>query len=209
MQLFSFLLKPGFGQNIHHLGADRYVKKVMTVQLIILFALAQLKKHRGLREISLSLAEEALASALNPDSISAAQLSRRMRTLPAEACTSLVQITAHAISMRCGLAAVQQELGRLYLIDSHPELLHLPLGGVSQDQKRGQASSEARFWSQGVLPDQALMTTARISDKSQMEKLVVEDREALNVFDRGYVDYKKFDACRRNPVCYPAKGQRG
>jgi hypothetical protein len=118
LQLFSFLLKPGFGQNIHHLGADRYVKKVMTVQLIILFALAQLKKHRGLREISLSLAEEALASALNPDSISAAQLSRRMRTLPAEACTSLVQITAHAISMRCGLAAVQQELGRLYLIDS-------------------------------------------------------------------------------------------
>jgi hypothetical protein len=38
------------------------------------------------------------------------------------------------------------------------------------------------------------MTTVRISDKSQMEKLVVEDREALNVFDRGYVDYKKFDA---------------
>jgi hypothetical protein len=26
-----------------------------------------------------------------------------------------------------------------------------------------------------------------------MDTLVVEDKDALNVFDRGYVDYEKFD----------------
>ncbi|MDN5302931.1 MAG: hypothetical protein PWQ60_2445, partial [Thermoanaerobacteraceae bacterium] len=37
------------------------------------------------------------------------------------------------------------------------------------------------------------ITPARPSDKTQMDTLVVEDKDALNVFDRGYVDYKKFD----------------
>jgi hypothetical protein len=43
------------------------------------------------------------------------------------------------------------------------------------------------------IPDAATITVARKSDKSQLESLIVEDEDALNVFDRGYLDYKQFD----------------
>ncbi|OPX86901.1 MAG: Transposase DDE domain protein [Pelotomaculum sp. PtaB.Bin013] len=42
-------------------------------------------------------------------------------------------------------------------------------------------------------PDRAILTTARKSDKSQLDELLIIDSNALYVFDRGYVDYKKWD----------------
>ena len=50
-----------------------------------------------------------------------------------------------------------------------------------------------RFFEQGVLPDHAEITAAKPSDKSQMDNLVVDEKDAINIFDRGYIDYKKFD----------------
>ena len=38
-----------------------------------------------------------------------------------------------------------------------------------------------------------MITPARPADKTQMDALVVEEEDSLNVFDRAYVDYKKFD----------------
>jgi IS4 transposase len=38
-----------------------------------------------------------------------------------------------------------------------------------------------------------VITPAKRSDRSQMDQLVVDETGALNVFDRGYNDYKKFD----------------
>lgn len=43
-----------------------------------------------------------------------------------------------------------------------------------------------------VYPDKAIMTTADEHDRNQLEVLV-DDKEAMYVFDRGYVDYKRFD----------------
>jgi len=42
-------------------------------------------------------------------------------------------------------------------------------------------------------PDRAILTTAKNSDKSQLDELLITDPNALYVFDRGYVDYKKWD----------------
>ncbi len=38
-----------------------------------------------------------------------------------------------------------------------------------------------------------MVTPARRADKTQMDQLVVNESDALNVIDRGYVDYKKSD----------------
>src|SRR5690625_1568495 len=43
-----------------------------------------------------------------------------------------------------------------------------------------------------VYPDKAIMTTADKHDRNQLEVLV-DDKEAMYVFDRGYVDYERFD----------------
>lgn len=41
-------------------------------------------------------------------------------------------------------------------------------------------------------PDKAIITTAREHDRGQLEVLV-DDKEAMYVFDRGYIDYGRFD----------------
>jgi hypothetical protein len=41
-------------------------------------------------------------------------------------------------------------------------------------------------------PDKAIIKTAREHDRGQLE-ILVDDKEAMYVFDRGYVDYERFD----------------
>ncbi|MBY0224149.1 IS4 family transposase, partial [Sporosarcina aquimarina] len=41
-------------------------------------------------------------------------------------------------------------------------------------------------------PDQAVLTNAKEHDRGQLEVLV-DDKECMYVFDRGYLDYKRFD----------------
>ncbi|MED4884417.1 IS4 family transposase, partial [Bacillus smithii] len=43
-----------------------------------------------------------------------------------------------------------------------------------------------------VYPEKAVITTAKEHDRNQLEVLV-DDQEAMYVFDRGYVDYERFD----------------
>lgn len=43
------------------------------------------------------------------------------------------------------------------------------------------------------MPEKAVVTPAKPADKTQMDALVVVNENALNVFDRAYVDYKTFD----------------
>ncbi len=45
------------------------------------------------------------------------------------------------------------------------------------------------FW---LYPEKALMTTAREHDRGQLE-IMVDDKECMYVFDRGYLDYERFD----------------
>lgn len=43
------------------------------------------------------------------------------------------------------------------------------------------------------------MTVARKTDRTQMDGLVVEEKDAFNLFDRAYLDYEKFDYyCQQN-----------
>jgi tetraacyldisaccharide-1-P 4'-kinase len=41
-----------------------------------------------------------------------------------------------------------------------------------------------RFFEQGVLPDHAEITAAKPSNKSQIDNLVVDEKDAINIFDQ-------------------------
>src|SRR5699024_12385292 len=43
-----------------------------------------------------------------------------------------------------------------------------------------------------VYPDKAVMTVASEHDRNQLEVLV-DEKDAMYVFDRGYIDYERFD----------------
>ena len=42
-------------------------------------------------------------------------------------------------------------------------------------------------------PDHVTLTPAKVNDRTQMDELVTDDPEVLHVFDRGYVNYQRFD----------------
>lgn len=197
---FFQLLKPVCNKNsfeqIDGLMVDKYSKKLSTEQLIILIIYAQLEQYGGLRDISNSLNENQFSQAINLDSFSASQISRRLRDLPLEVVQLLFKKCIIEIGKEIGFASITRQLGRIYLIDSSTISLCLShyqwadfrntKGGIKLHQR-------LKFCEEGVIPDKAIITPAKPADKTQMDELVVIDKDALNVFDRGYVDYKKFD----------------
>ena len=168
-----------------------------------LIAHAQLEQHRGLRDISSSLHNDNLSRATGLASISASQLSRKLRELPTEVLQWLFNYIKLEIGKKLGFDAMSQQLGRLHLIDSTTISLCLSRFSWARFRKTKAGIKihlGLKFHEQGVLPERIVVTPARPSDKSQMDALVVEEKDALNVFDRGYVDYKKFDEYCQNGI---------
>jgi hypothetical protein len=200
-QLFKPILSKHFFKRIEDLNADKYVKKLKTMQLFELIALAQIEQKRGLRDISNSLNNDDLAYAVNLTSISASQISRRLRALPIEVVQDTFNSLALNVGMKIGFKKVHNELGRIILIDSSTISLCLTryLWAEFRETKSGvKLHLRLRFTEDFSSPDKAVITPARSSDSTQMNSLVVEEKDVLNVFDRGYVDYKRFDSYCEN-----------
>jgi len=62
-----------------------------------------------------------------------------------------------------------------------------------------------KFVDGDVLPEDAVITPAKKADKTQMDDLVVEEENALNVYDRAYVDYKKADRYCKNNIRFVSR----
>lgn len=193
-QVFSVLSQ--FKQRFEEMEADRYVKKMTTLQFIELMMTAQLNKESSLRDISSSLNNEALKQEINLNSISASQISRRMRNLCTELLQRLFKSLVTHFGCKNGLNNVKKNLGNIYLIDSTTISLCLTKYRWAEfrSTRAGiKAHLRLKFGMDGNIPDKVVITPARPSDRSQMDELVVDETGALNLFDRGYNDYKKFD----------------
>lgn len=195
-QLFKPVCSKNFLQQLDNLGIDKYAKKLATEQLIKLIAYAQMEQYGGLRDISNSLNDSEFSQAIKLDSISASQISRKLKDLPPAAIQLLFKNNVIEIGKEIGFSAITQQVGRIYLIDSSTISLCLSQYQWAdfRNTKAGiKLHQRIRFCEEGVIPDKAIITPAKPADKTQMDNLVVEDQDTLNVFDRGYLDYKKFD----------------
>lgn len=198
---FIQLFKPALSQDLWAQiyekvpGTDVYSKKLKTVQLFELLVHAELTQCKSLREMSLSLNKDEFGQSIHLDSISASQISRRLRELPLDVAQILFTSMTSKISLEIGLKRLQHSLGRLYLIDSTTISLCFSQYLWADFRKtKGGVKVHLRLKFDGESnPDKAIITPARPADKSQMDALVVEVEDALNVFDRAYIDYKKFD----------------
>lgn len=195
-QLFEAIFSKKFGSLLKKLEVDKYVKKLTALKFIILIAFAQLEQLSCLREISISLHNKELSQALKLNSISFSQLSRKLRSLMLETVQALFQELVQKTAAAMSFEPIRQGLGRLYLIDSSVISLCLTQYRWADFRKTKSGIKlhlRVRLFEQGVLPDAAVITPARKADRTQMNELVVEDKGAFNVFDRAYLDYKKFD----------------
>lgn len=208
VQLSRLLSQKNFSEYLESSGMDRYVKKLFTPQLLVLLIYAHLRKHEGLRSISDSLKAGDMKQAIGLNEISASQISRRLNTLPTEALQVLARDLITQYQFKKGTTILRKTIGRLYLIDSSTISLCLSTynWAVFRKEKGGvKLHLRLEFHEDGVLPDCAVITEAKPSDKTQMDALVLRDPDAINVFDRGYIDYKKFDAYCENGVRFVSR----
>ena len=120
LQLFQPILSKNIWAKINskNPGLDRYVKKLHSYQLIELLMLAQIQQYRSLDEISKSLSNVKLSKAIELESISASQLSRRIQTLPANVVEQLLAELVNNVRNKTSIDSIRQQIGRLNLIDS-------------------------------------------------------------------------------------------
>lgn len=177
-------------------GVDRYVKKLKVDKLLALIVLAQLRQYKGLREISSCLDDEGISKEVGLKSIHASTISRRLASLPTEALETLFMGLKTRCIAKVGLTATESLLKRLHLIDSSTISMCVTRYKWAEFRKtKGgiKAHLRLRMHEEGVIPDKMVMTPAKPSDRTQMDAMVTEDENAINVFDRGYIDYGKFD----------------
>lgn len=201
-QLFEPILDDVFTKKLTELGVDKYVKKLTTIQLIELIAYAQIQQQSNLRDIANNFNHEDFRLAIDLESISASQISRRLRDLEPEILKSLFELAIRKLGSEIGFSNLIKETGRIHLIDSTTIGLCLSKypWAVFRKTKSGiKVHLRLKFCEEIVVPDKAIFTNAKTADKRQMNALVVEDSDSINVFDRGYLDYKLFDQyCENN-----------
>jgi len=205
---FFQLLEPISSQNLWQRisasveSVDQYVKKLKTVQLVQLVMNAEMKQHTSLKEISNSLNNDAFAKAIHLESISTSQISRRFREMSTDVADIIHKSIVQTLGLELGFNTLRQSLGRLYLIDASTITLCLSqyLWADFRTTKSGVKLHQRIRFDSDPIPDAATITVARKSDKSQLEFLIVEDEDALNVFDRGYLHYKQFDYYSENGI---------
>lgn len=195
-QLFNPVLNHEIMQWLQkELKVDRYIKKLTLEKLFILMAFAQLQQFDSLREIANSLNDERLSEAVGLESISYSTISRRMAAIPTEALEALFMPIASRTGSHMNVIS-RRVYHPLRVIDASTITLSLTQYRWAEfrETKSGvKLHLRLRLFGPDVLPDKVVVTPARVADNTQMDSLVSTAPDAINVFDRGYLDYRKFD----------------
>ncbi len=130
-------------------------------------------------------------------SISASTLSRRIRKIDHSVWAQTFSVLSHNTTKQLvSKASYEPKDYRINIIDASTISLCLTkyLWAEFRGTKAGIKLHQRIMLHDGqAYPDKAILSPAKPADKSQMDELVSTDSDVLNVFDRGYVDYKKWD----------------
>jgi hypothetical protein len=202
-QFFSVLSQ--VKQRFEEMETGRRWKKMSTEQFVKLMIISQINREPSLRDIAGSLANQDLGKEIELQSISASTLSRRHRELSTEILRMLFKSLLAEVAQKRGFGGLEKVIGNIYLIDSTTISLCLTKYRWAEfrNTKSGvKAHLRLKFGMDGNLPDKVVITPAKPSDRSQMDELVVDETGALNLFDRGYNDYTKFDEYAEKGVLF-------
>jgi IS4 transposase len=172
---------------------DFYTKKLTTEAYIKLLLVAQLHEFESLEEMSDALVDEDLQKTLGFESISSSQLSRKNNKMNPFILANLFLDLVWKIQRYHDKSGINMPLK---IIDSSTLPLNLTNHKWAKFRKtKAGVKLHVRLVfmdKDTVYPEKAVITTAKEHDRTQLEVLV-DDKEAMYVFDRGYVDYERFD----------------
>jgi hypothetical protein len=184
-------------REVERLHLDAYAKKLFTSIWLTLMVYAQTHQVASLTDLSLHLREQPeLQQEIGLSSISTSQLSRKLRAVNPDVLQRLFsEVTTSVLaSFRPSLTIEKKK--RLCIVDASTIAMCLttyPWAEFRSTKAGVKLHQRVVFTGEATIPDKAVLTYARPSDKSQMDALVEIDPNALYVFDRGYIDYRKFD----------------
>ncbi|WP_335871399.1 IS4 family transposase [Bacillus sp. 2205SS5-2] len=192
-QWFSPINIPLFEENVKTMKLDHYTKKLTTDSFLKLLLFSQLHETESLHALSECLFDDDLQMGTNLDSISVSQLSRRLNTINPDIFQQLfldlvVQIQKKTSHVNHAMP--------LKIIDSSTLPLNLTNHKWAEFRKTKAGVKlhlRLAFMEKGVsYPENAVITNAKEHDRNQLE-VMVDDKECMYVFDRGYLDYERFD----------------
>jgi len=173
-----------------------YTKKLFMKPFISLLLHAQLHETESLQAISDGLFSEELQKSIKLHSISTSQLGRRLNEIPTSFFQSLFLDLVSQIHEKTQFNTRRKLTMPLKIIDS--STLPLNLGNHQWAEFRKTKSGvklhlRLVFMDKGLsYPDQAVITNAKEHDRGQLE-ILIDDQGCMYVFDRGYLDYERFD----------------
>ncbi|MCR8644959.1 IS4 family transposase [Paenibacillus sp. N1-5-1-14] len=182
-----------FAKRVYETDQDKYVKKLTTLSYLKLFLHAQLHPRDGLREIADDLLSKGFQKELGITSISASQLSRKHNQVDPSLLEKMfsdlvLRIREHAApsSSRRDFRIIDSTTIRLCLQKYKWAEFRKTVAGIKLHLRL------AYIYDAATIPEKVLMTTAKKNDRSHMEHLV-DEIGMTYVFDRGYIDYERFD----------------
>ena len=173
---------------------DHYTKKLTTQSFVLLMLYSHLNEMESLYAMESALADDNLQNALGFSSISVSQLSRKNNDVNPAILSSLFLNLVGQLNVRYQPPKTKMPLK---IIDSTTiplNLNHFKWAKFRKTKSGYKLHLRLVFNEAGShYPDKEVMTNAKEHDRNQLEVLV-DDKEAMYVFDRGYVDYNRFDS---------------
>ncbi|WP_042354047.1 IS4 family transposase [Bacillus rubiinfantis] len=192
-QWFSPINSQLFEEQVKTLKLDFYKKKLTTESFLKLLLFAQLQEVESLHALSDCLFDDQLQKSIALDSISISQLSRRLNGLNPDLFQRLFLDLVSQIHSKTHYTKLVMPLK---IIDSSTLPLNLTNHKWAKFRKtKAGVKLHLRlvFMEKGTsYPEKAIITTAKEHDRGQLE-IMVDDKECMYVFDRGYLDYERFD----------------
>ena len=192
-QWFSPINLQLFEENVKTMKLDYYTKKLTTESFLKLLLFAQLEEIESLHALGDCLFDDQLQKGVELDSISISQLSRRLNGLNPDLFQRLFLDLVGQIHAKTHYTKFVMPLK---IIDSSTLPLNLTNHKWAKFRKtKAGVKLHLRlvFMEKGTsYPEKATITTAKEHDRNQLE-IMVDDKECMYVFDRGYLDYERFD----------------
>ena len=182
---------------------DKYVKKFTAYKFFQLMVVAQITQMESLTRISQKLKNtEEMQKNFLINEISTSQLSRKQRILTPEIFEKIFHYLIRVILARTKKQPIIRNIGKLHVIDSSTMSMCLsqyPWATFRKTKAGIRMHLRVVVTKDDIVPDKAILLPAKYADRTQMDDLVEIEPDAIYLFDRGYVDYKKFDHyCLKN-----------
>jgi IS4 transposase len=195
-QWFSPILFTKLEELVEAYQLNYYTKKLHIASFLKLLVFAQLNEIESLRAISDTLFSDDLQKATDLESISFSQLGRRLTQVPTHVFQQVFLDLVSQIHEKTHFKHRRKITTPLKIIDSSTLPLNLNNHKWAEFRKTKSGIKlhlRLVFLEKGCsYPDKAVLTNAVEHDRGQLE-VFIDDKECMYVFDRGYLDYERFD----------------